>query len=521
MKKHTVFAVIAGLFLFGAGVESLAGELSWQDISREVLDLKTVLVNPDNPDNIYIGAHNGIFKTSNGGAGWRNILSLKGRNHQINFLSFNLGYRNSLYAATGNGLFYSFDDGETWKKIFRGKNYLESECTCVVALSNLIYLGTKGGLFISKDKGRTWHKDKGVLGNSPILAIVYNAKDAAYIYAACLSGVFISGNLGQSWERIFAALVIGDVSEKKEAAEERDDDEERSLGVRHIACDPHNLNCLYLATSRGVHKSCDRGRSWEQFPGDGLLNKEVKFLLFSNNGDFYAVSKSGIFEYAAGRWQELSLGLTAQEIRSLASDNQNNLYAACDKGLFKTVYSDYKERGDLMSLYYMDIPEINEVQQAAIKYAQVEPDKIIRWRKRAARKAILPRVSVGLDRSATDLWHWESGSTTKSEDDILRKGRDAIEWDISLSWDLSELIWNDAQTSIDVRSRLMVELRDDILDEVTKLYFERIRVKMELDNISIEDRRKRFEKELKLKELTAFLDGLTGGYFSSHLPNQK
>jgi hypothetical protein len=79
------------------------------------------------------------------------------------------------------------------------------------------------------------------------------------------------------------------------------------------------------------------------------------------------------------------------------------------------------------------------------------------------------------------------------------------------------LVWNDAQTSIDVRSRLMVELRDDILDEVTKLYFERIRVKMELNNLTIEDRKKRAEKELKLQELTASLDALTGGYFSSHL----
>lgn len=60
----------------------------------------------------------------------------------------------------------------------------------------------------------------------------------------------------------------------------------------------------------------------------------------------------------------------------------------------------------------------------------------------------------------------------------------------------------------------MVQLRDDILDEVTKLYFERLRVKMELDNLSIEDRKKRFEKELKLQELTASIDALTGGYFS-------
>lgn len=59
------------------------------------------------------------------------------------------------------------------------------------------------------------------------------------------------------------------------------------------------------------------------------------------------------------------------------------------------------------------------------------------------------------------------------------------------------------------------------MDEVTKLYFERLRVKMELDNLSIEERKKRFEKELRLQELTAYLDGLTGGYFSQQMKNKK
>ncbi|MFA4854928.1 MAG: hypothetical protein WC616_06250, partial [Candidatus Omnitrophota bacterium] len=151
------------------------------------------------------------------------------------------------------------------------------------------------------------------------------------------------------------------------------------------------------------------------------------------------------------------------------------------------------------------------------KYAEVNPEKISQWRKKAAIKAILPQLSVGVDRNSTDLWHWEGGSTTNCYDDVLRRGRDSIDWDVSLSWDLSDLIWNDAQTSIDVRSRLMVELRDDILDQVNKFYFERLRVKMELDSLNIEDRKKRFEKELKLQELAASLDALTAGYYSEQL----
>jgi hypothetical protein len=213
--------------------------------------------------------------------------------------------------------------------------------------------------------------------------------------------------------------------------------------------------------------------------------------------------------------------LAVEEVRFLAGDNQENLYAATEKGLYKADLGriTYDSADDTIATYSKDEPEINEVQQAAIKYAEVQPQKIIRWREQAAKRAFLPRVSAGVGRVTTDLWHWEGGSTTKSCDDVLRKGRDTLDWDVTLSWDLSEIIWNPDQTSIDARSRLMVQLRDDILDEVTKLYFERLRVKIELDNLSIEDRKKRADKELKLAELAASLDGLTGGYFSQHLKN--
>ena len=62
----------------------------------------------------------------------------------------------------------------------------------------------------------------------------------------------------------------------------------------------------------------------------------------------------------------------------------------------------------------------------------------------------------------------------------------------------------------------MVQWRDDILNEVTRLYFERKRLRLELTDDAL-DLKKRKEKEFRLEELTALIDGLTNGYLSRRL----
>ena len=506
------------LFFLLGGYKCFAANVEWQDIGGGNFDIKTVLVQPDNPKAIYIGTNNSILRTEDGGRAWVNLLFIKGGNKSVNFILFDPQDMNSLYAATGNGLFCSQDRGLNWKRVFQGKNSFETDCTSVAVAPYGIYLGTKGGLFVSLDKGHTWHKEAGGLGKSSILNIAYNPKETNSLYVACVEGIYRTQDCAKAWERIFVAHSREEENGPEEINSDQDE-EQRVSGIKYIACDPDNADQLYLATKTGIFSSQDRGKTWNAVSSFGLLSQDAGFLLVADKTRIYAAVGSGIFIYRSERWQELSFNLFAGKINFLNTDAQNNLYAACDRGLFKTSPINLNEQGtgNIISMYYKGEPSINELQEAAIRYAQVEPEKIKTWRDKAARKALLPQVSIGVDRNTTDLWHWEGGSTTKPDDDALQRGRDSVDWDITLSWDLGELIWNPDQTSIDVRSRLMVELRDDILDQVTKIYFERLRVKMELNNLIIEDRKKRFEKELRLQELTAMLDALTGGFFSTKL----
>ncbi len=60
----------------------------------------------------------------------------------------------------------------------------------------------------------------------------------------------------------------------------------------------------------------------------------------------------------------------------------------------------------------------------------------------------------------------------------------------------------------------MVQLRDDILDETTSYYYERRRLQVELLQRSPEDPGEYIKKNLRIQELTANLDALTGARFS-------
>jgi len=89
--------------------------------------------------------------------------------------------------------------------------------------------------------------------------------------------------------------------------------------------------------------------------------------------------------------------------------------------------------------------------------------------------------------------------------------------DVSLSWELADLVWGDDQTNIDVRSRLTVQLRNDILDDLRRVYYERKRLRFDLMANPPRDLKSRFEKESRIQELTQNIDDLTGNYFSRHM----
>ncbi|MCU0666660.1 MAG: hypothetical protein MUF05_06175 [Candidatus Omnitrophica bacterium] len=426
------------------------------------------------------------------------VFITEGKNSEILF-----------WSVIKEGLFLSSDRGKSWKRILQAGLFAKVDYLCVEKLGSNIYVGTEKGIFSSSDHGSTWSKNRGALKDVAVYSILAVPKGNVFAYSN--KGLFKSFDYGLSWQKI----------KSKELDKEEDwvstvSDDNKIPGsdeVCHKLCFDARGNIIYLLSKGVIYKSLDQGLSWQDFPSIGLPQKEACSIFYFGVDRFYCLSQRDIFIFESGQWSRLFLPLAAGDLFSLHQDNQGNIYLVGSRGLFKGKFEDLSNF-PAQDKTADDELGIREVQMAAISYAEVYPEKIIAWRKQVRAKAFLPKLSASVDRDTGDIWHWESGSTTKTGDDYLMKGKDSIGWSVGLSWDLSELIWNPDQTNIDVRSKLMVELRGDILDQVTRIYFERLRIKKELEQIDSQNINKVNDKKLKVEELSAYLDAMTGGAFS-------
>ncbi len=435
-----------------------AQDYLWEDVSRGNHDAQALLVSPQDSKFIFAGVAGSVLKSNDSGKSWRRVLAIRSRPNNINSFVFDFLNLNMIFVATDNGLYRSKDLGEHWERVFRGKNSAEDQCTAVLVGPDVILIGTKAGLFISRDNARSWKKENSVINNTVVLNIDASIKLSKNIYLATSGAIYKSQDSGETWERCFVSYAKESKQEDVVSTEETVE-AENLTGVCFVKADINNLNCVYFSSTKGVYKSLDQGNTWNKLSEYGLLNRDVKMLCLSSDSRIFGLTQTGVFFYKNERWVETSFDLAAGKLNYLILDNKGDIYVAAEKGIFKSSQRNFQDISGraLLREYLKYEPKIADVQKAAIKYAEVNPEKISQWREKAAKKAILPHISIGLDSNSTDLWHWETGSTTKNDDDALRRGKQSIDWDVALSWDLGELIWNDAQASIDVRSKLMVQ----------------------------------------------------------------
>ena len=458
---------------------------------------------------MYVGTSRGLFKKEPGENQWIPILKIGGQYKSVNHVHVEGG--KIMYAATGNGLYESVDFGSTWKQIFSGMGD-ENYCTWVGAHNGELYVGTLGGLF-KRDASKSWKKANGRLGKGRVSSVDISQENEN-VYAISDNELYQIKKNFADYKKIFtsnSAEYFAEYNSEDNTAEE-------VLGEVSFLLNSIKAGekALYLSTSKGLFTSYDDGDSWTRFSQTGLLARGINYVLVEEEPRvrFFCGTKKGVFEYRDNRqtWVIIDGGMESTNVTQILFDGSRIWALSKNRVYFMKPETSGNVVMQEILLEFKIEPTVNQTMQMAIEYAEVYPEKIAKWREAAKYKALFPKVTLGIDQSSSDTYEIYTSSTKQY---WIYGPKDATEgWDVSFTWDLSDLIWNDAQTSIDVRSKLMVQLRDDIVDEVTRAYFERRRLQVERRINPPKAMKDKMKKQLRFQELTANLDGLTGGRFS-------
>ena len=523
-KMKMAIAILIVFMTLLTVVVSANAQDSWvaRDGAVKNSELKDVIFSSEG---LYIATKSALYKAREINQGWEPLFSLpSGGSNEINCIA---GRSKIIFVGTKRGLFRSDDYGANWKNVFRTilpdkNNIVDIELSRYYRTRVLIATGK--GVFLSNDLGNSWEDISGILKNISVKCVALNRD---FMYAGTGSGLYARGPRSEDWERIF----VRSSPEKKETEEPEEqpvpDDDEKDMSIRGIAV---NDNRVYVCFNKEIVYSDNEGRDWKNFPCGGLKGAINYILISSKNKKIYCATEKSVFEFNDGKsgWLELYKGMSKSvNVNSLifGSDDEKIILAATDKGLYSF------ESGDYLMNKYTDIdkslktlkivldgePTYKELQQAAIKYCDVSAEKIKGWQRDSRMKAMVPKLSLGMDNHRST----NSEIYTSATKDYVSVGPDNLynSLSASVSWDLGGLIWSDDQTNIDVRSRLMVQLRNDILDDLRRAYYERKRLQFELMTNPPKDMNLKFEKELRLQELTNSIDDLTGNYLSEHIGN--
>jgi len=220
---------LGGLYRFHAGgseYESLTAGLP------ENVEVRSILMHPDNTDLLYVGTQDGPYRSIDGGDNWERP-DFPDRNVEIWSLARHPTRPHIMYAgAAPVALFRSEDGGETWAKLPQAKspehcgpNFLSRLVRIGIGASrpDEIYLGLEvSGVIFSRDDGETWQDvsapllklaeqpqlksnlagrgDHEGMMDSHAIAMSDAAPEAAFL--AVRTGIFRTDDRGASWQNM-------------------------------------------------------------------------------------------------------------------------------------------------------------------------------------------------------------------------------------------------------------------------------------------------------------------------------
>ena len=320
-------------------------------------------VNPKDHSEIYVGVGAGnIWKTTNNGTSWSPIFDKYGA-YAIGCLKMDPENPSVIWAGTGenthqrqlgygDGIYKSEDGGASWKnmglKDSRQIGMIEidprnTDVVYVAAEGSIWGPGGERGLYKTTDGGKTWNKSLDVSENTGINNVVLDPRNPDVLYATSEqrrrhvftkigggpeSAVYKSKDAGKTWNKIMNGLPSG------------------NIGGMGIAISPVNPDVLYLimeaaGESGGFYRTVNRGASWEKmnsYASSGQYYNEI-YCDPKDVDKVYSMETVSKVTLDGGKtWNSIGNNSRHVDDHALWIDpsNTKHLYIGGDGGIYET-----------------------------------------------------------------------------------------------------------------------------------------------------------------------------------------
>jgi len=222
---------------------------------------------------------------------------------------------------------------------------------------------------------------------------------------------------------------------------------------------------------------------------------------------------------AAGPWQRADAPAGTGPVQDIAIGD-DEIFVAGPRGILVSGIQE-AVRSPLVSVAEARVtscdPPILEVQRAALRHLHLAGDPVGAMRRGVQLRGLLPLVTLqarkghgGDTRHSYDETYVSGGQRRLYDrDDFSAFDRDV---ELRLTWDLGDAVYNPEQIDVSTEARRLIELRDDVLDELDQLYFDRRRA-LDAAAVAPADSPEAARERVRAEELAAGLDAWTDGWF--------
>lgn len=356
---------ISNLSIISDGYAS-AQEAFWERVSVSYgindSSFRMVKINPVNTDIVYVASPSAIYRTTDGGRTWKELVSLRRTAHSINTIVLDPLKPDIVYAGTETGLYKSNDGGANWRRIFRGIRKSE-DSVLSVSISrhdpSIIFIGTESGIFRSVNQGKDWNRRQSFPSGTPAVYIVTDDSDPLIIYVMTDKELYKSPDSGERWTKIYSARLTAKGSEEvtfsdKKEVNGKEITIEYTFGIPYkllitaLAVNPADRSVLYISTLEGVMAGKEGGKSWTSLSRMGLTSSDIRQLAINTDDadKLYAATDRGGVRYsnAEKKWDTLYKGMTSGiiyhlDIAPFSGSRSTIIWTVTNRGVYKIILS--------------------------------------------------------------------------------------------------------------------------------------------------------------------------------------